>query len=559
MSNRWRSRINMNYRTIGLAILSSIVVISFANISVALDCSKCHTTDPSKSPIKAKDTIEISENTCLKCHSPSYPPASIGYNTHLVHVGKYSAKVDFLSRHPDASRSINCGDCHKQIFDCTNCHVKGIPHIAPPLGDNCQGCHGQVDNLFQHPAINLKIHNIFSLNSTKDCTMCHNPDNMLSFKLASGEIVPMEDSYKLCQQCHGTLYDQWNDGSHFVNKTPPQIDAAGYDYGGAGIDQNWEDNWRRENTCVNCHNPHNPSELYQLPAQNIEKVTNLPATGYLLMFGIMVGISGAVFILLKYKYTQLANKLRKGSWLKLSMPKISLPKISVPISISIEDPGKVEKVADVDNVVEKADKVDKINSVVGKVDEEEIKGLIKNSEKLKRFNNVKITKKKFSKKNIIFVSCLFILLVVPYIIFGAFLPVFTVTSESMSPHIEKGDMIIYEDISRVNEIKVYNDEKNKGYTSFENYGDVIIFRPFGGDGVPYVHRAMYYVEKGEEMWPGGPKAPFAGYITKGDNAVTNSEYDQQISNSYLQPVKKEWILGVAKYKIPYLGYIRMLI
>jgi signal peptidase len=543
----------MNYKIIGLTILSSIVIMLFANTSVALDCSKCHTTDPGKSPIKAKDTIEISENTCLKCHSSAYPPTSIGYNTHLVHVGKYSAKVDFLSRHPDASKSINCGDCHKQIFDCKNCHVKGIPHIAPPPGDNCQGCHGQLDNLFQHPAINLKIHNIFGLNSTKDCTMCHNPDNMLSFKLASGDIVPMEDSYKLCQQCHGTLFNQWNDGSHFVNKQlPPQSDAASYDYGGTGTDQNWEDNWRRENTCANCHNPHNPSELYQLPAQNIEKVTNLPSASYMSILGIMVGIFGGVFVLMKYRYTQLSSKLQKPSWLRLSVPKISLP-----ISISIEDPEKVKKVVSVHNGVEKSGKVDKIDNGMGNADKIETGGLVRKSEKLKSFNNIKPKKKKSSRKNIIFVSCIFLILGASYAIFGAFLPVFTVTSESMSPHIEKGDMIIYEEISRVNEIKVYNNETINNYTSLGNYGDVIIYKPFGGDGIPYVHRAMYYVEKGDEMWPGGPKAPFSGYITKGDNVVTNPEYDQQIRNSYLEPVKKEWIIGVARYRIPYLGYLRM--
>lgn len=549
----------MNYKIISLTILSLIVVIFFANISVALDCSKCHTTDPGKSSIKAKDTIEISENTCLKCHNPAYPPTPIGYNTHLVHVGKYSAKVNFLSRHPDVSKSINCGDCHRQIFDCKNCHVKGIPHIALPLGDNCQGCHGQVDNLFRHPAINLKIHNIFSLNSTKDCTMCHNPDNMMSFKLASGEIVHMEDSYKLCRQCHSTFYNQWNDGSHFVNKTPPQNNAASYDYRGTGINQNWEDNWRRENKCTNCHNPHNPSELYQLPAENIEKVTNVPATSYLSIIGIIVGISGAIFIFVKYKYAQLSNKLRKPSWLKLSVPKISLPKISVPISISIEDPEKVGKITNIDNALEKADNVYKIDDGMEKAGKKDIGGLIKKSEKLKRIQKVEFKKKKSLRKDIIFIASIFLIFSIPYIIFGSFLPIFVVASGSMSPHIGEGDLVIYEDISRVNEIKVYNNERVNGYKSFENYGDVIIYKPFGGNGVPYVHRAMYYVEKGDEMWPGGPKAPYAGYVTKGDNVATNPEYDQQISNSYLQPVKKEWIVGIARYRIPFIGYIRMVI
>ena len=536
----------MNYKNVGMAgLISLIAFILLVNISAALDCSKCHTTEPGKSAIKAKDTIEISENTCLRCHNPEYPPTPIGYNTHLVHVGKYSAKVNFILRHPDVSKSINCGNCHSQIFDCKNCHVVGIPHIAPPLGDNCQGCHGQIDNLFRHPAINLTIHNIFHTNSTKDCTMCHNPDNMRSFELASGDIVPMEESYKLCRQCHSSFYNQWDAGSHYVNKTLPQNSGT---YGeGVGADKNWEGNWRKENTCSNCHNPHNPSELYQMPAENIEKVTNVPTTSYLYVIGIIAGMAVPIFIFMKYKYGIL-NKLRKLSIPKISLPKISLPEISLPISISVEEAENAEKIKvdklNIDNGVEKVAKADKKD------------GLIKRSEKLK---SIDIKKKKLPKGDILFVLSIIISLGLSYIIFGAFLPVFTVASESMSPHIEKGDMIIYEDIRKVNDIKVYSDEKYNGYVSFGDYGDVIIYRPYGGEGIPYVHRAMYYVEKGDEMWPGGPKAPFPGYITKGDNTVTNTQYDQQIANSYLQPVKKEWIIGIAKYRIPYVGYIRMVI
>ena len=105
-----------------------------------------------------------------------------------------------------------------------------------------------------------------------------------------------------------------------------------------------------------------------------------------------------------------------------------------------------------------------------------------------------------------------------------------------------------------------NDEgKNTGYKSFENYGDVILYRPYGEEGeTPIIHRAMYRVEAGEPMWENGPAAPYSGYITKGDNAITNSHFDQEGQISYNMPVKDEWIIGTAKYRIPYLGYVRLL-
>lgn len=138
------------------------------------------------------------------------------------------------------------------------------------------------------------------------------------------------------------------------------------------------------------------------------------------------------------------------------------------------------------------------------------------------------------------------------------MPIAALVSESMSPHLEKGDIVFFADISRISDIKTF--DKNDGYISFGDYGDVILYKPLGKEGViPIIHRATHYVKEGEEMWPGGDKAPHAGYITKGDNPVTNPKIDQQISISYLHPVKDEWVIGVARFRIPYVGYIRLIL
>jgi signal peptidase len=104
------------------------------------------------------------------------------------------------------------------------------------------------------------------------------------------------------------------------------------------------------------------------------------------------------------------------------------------------------------------------------------------------------------------------------------------------------------------------------------------------------------------MWNGGPAAPFSGYITKGDhNEVIDQMAGQIIGSanlsyieahrdeirvvgndifidketglviyrtkngtyvgegiSYRTPVKDEWVIGVARAKIPLVGYIRLL-
>lgn len=147
---------------------------------------------------------------------------------------------------------------------------------------------------------------------------------------------------------------------------------------------------------------------------------------------------------------------------------------------------------------------------------------------------------------------------VSYIALGRFSPMVAVESESMVPHLKVGDIIFIESANRT-EIITYGEGMKTGYSSFEYYGNVILYKRKGSEELPpVIHRAMYYVDKGDPMWPGGPEAPFAGYITKGDNNRTNALYDQQGSISYMQPVKKEWVIGVARFRpIPLLGCVSL--
>lgn len=145
-----------------------------------------------------------------------------------------------------------------------------------------------------------------------------------------------------------------------------------------------------------------------------------------------------------------------------------------------------------------------------------------------------------------------------YITMGLFSPIVAVESGSMMPHIQIGDMILVVSADRT-KIITYNEGKEKGYSTFDEYGDVILYKPRGEEGAtPIIHRAMYYVEEGQPMWSGGPSAPFAGYITKGDNPKTNTIYDQQGSISPQIPVKPEWVIGVARFdSIPLVGCVSM--
>ena len=146
------------------------------------------------------------------------------------------------------------------------------------------------------------------------------------------------------------------------------------------------------------------------------------------------------------------------------------------------------------------------------------------------------------------------------LIFGLWTPMFVVSSSSMEPNMNIGDIVFVKDIDRSTVIPQQDalNSSNK-HVVFKQSGDVILYYPYGNtQAIPIIHRAMYYVEEGQPMWEDGPNAPHSGYITKGDNKLTNSVFDQQSSISANQPIKEEWIIGVSKFKIPYIGKIRLI-
>jgi len=145
-----------------------------------------------------------------------------------------------------------------------------------------------------------------------------------------------------------------------------------------------------------------------------------------------------------------------------------------------------------------------------------------------------------------------LLMLISQIGLGTSMPAVAVESGSMLPNIGIGDVVIIQSAQRTHIIS-HTEGALSGYTSFDECGDVILYRKFGsGTDTLIAHRAMYWVKEGEPMWSGGPAAPHSGYITKGDN---NRDIDQKTSTSRLQPVKREWIIGVARWHIPWIGYL----
>ncbi|HDM36233.1 MAG TPA: signal peptidase I [Candidatus Syntrophoarchaeum butanivorans] len=140
---------------------------------------------------------------------------------------------------------------------------------------------------------------------------------------------------------------------------------------------------------------------------------------------------------------------------------------------------------------------------------------------------------------------------VAYAFAGTWPVAVAVESGSMEPNIHQGDLVLIKSPDRMGIIP-YEDAIRENYTRFNGYGDVIVYMPDGNPHTtPIIHRAIKWVEKGELM-PNGYRAPYSGYITKGDH---NAGYDQPGLSG---PVKPEWIIGVAYYRIGVIGKVRLL-
>jgi len=156
---------------------------------------------------------------------------------------------------------------------------------------------------------------------------------------------------------------------------------------------------------------------------------------------------------------------------------------------------------------------------------------------------------------------------------GVWPPMVAVESNSMDPNINKYDLVVVSEPGRFapgeanDQGLVMADTRDSSYESFNEPGSVIVYDYPSRVGSPIIHRVRFRVEAGENWFDRTSPdavdaegcaeltncpAPHAGYITKGDN---NRRYDQ--ANGVAPVVKSEWVNGVARFRIPYLGRLRL--
>lgn len=168
-----------------------------------------------------------------------------------------------------------------------------------------------------------------------------------------------------------------------------------------------------------------------------------------------------------------------------------------------------------------------------------------------------------------------------FAISGIWPPLVAIESGSMEPQIQTNDLVFVMEAERFSGPGSHGDTgvvtasagERTDYTSFQRQGDVIVYRPDGRQRrTPVIHRAMFWVDEGENWYDradpahlGGAEnceqlancpADHAGFVTKGD---WNDRYDQvgRPGRPISEPVRPSWVVGTAELRIPWLGNVRL--
>ncbi len=134
----------------------------------------------------------------------------------------------------------------EEVEVATSEEAGGIFRVPPPPFSEegifpCSECHADMEVNRERRELEDFHDDIHLEHGPADrwCFDCHNPDDRDSLRLVNDTLIGFDESYRLCGQCHGTIYRDWREGIHGRR--------VGY-WNGA----------KSYLLCAHCHNPHSP-------------------------------------------------------------------------------------------------------------------------------------------------------------------------------------------------------------------------------------------------------------------------------------------------------------
>lgn len=122
-----------------------------------------------------------------------------------------------------------------ESYSCLNCHDRSIQKLAKARLNDYKKSHWNIT--LRHAP-----------DETMNCFTCHDSNNLNQLTSITGQTISLNQSYNLCGQCHSQQKKDWHGGAHgkrIGGWAPPRVSM----------------------TCVNCHNPHDPSFKPRWPSR----------------------------------------------------------------------------------------------------------------------------------------------------------------------------------------------------------------------------------------------------------------------------------------------------
>lgn len=132
------------------------------------------------------------------------------------------------------------------VLEAAETDAPGVFNVPPaPFSDEsifpCSDCHADMDVDLERRDLE-DMHDDIELHHGPDerwCFDCHNADDRDYLRLVNGTLVGFDESYRLCGQCHGTIFRDWRAGIH-------------------GRRRGFWNGAKSYLLCAHCHNPHAP-------------------------------------------------------------------------------------------------------------------------------------------------------------------------------------------------------------------------------------------------------------------------------------------------------------